>query len=76
MTPEFPHRVVLVDTGERRYPKDWETYLFYDDTRNTVAGPFTSEFEDRSATWSSRPEHYAIYDAQPWSPATEVSEGL
>lgn len=55
----FPNKIVLVDTGQRRYPAIGEYYYWYDVRNGGGSGPFIND--DYGDGWTGEPVHYAIY---------------
>lgn len=55
----FPPTIMLVDTGERRYPQPGEHYYWLDDD-GIAHGPHHAPIRV-SGDWVSGPESYAIY---------------
>lgn len=73
---DFPTHAVLVDTGERRYPEEWEFY-FWKDSAGHVRGPFAAgEGTTRNVWLPTPPERFAIYKVQEIDENLQVSEGL
>ena len=76
-TPEFPTKVVLVPTGERRYPTACEMYYWFNPHSGTTAGPFIVDESEDDPDWGNlRPEHFAIYKVRELAPELVVEEGL
>lgn len=60
--PSFPTTVMLLDTGQRRYPLPGEWYYWRDDG-GTVHGPNNSDkLPPGAGEWVSDADRYAIYD--------------
>lgn len=62
----FPTTVTLVDTGERRYPREGDIYFWCHPRKGyAVSGPWRADDED--VQWSDTrigPEYFAIYKVQ------------
>ncbi len=57
----FPEGVALLDTGERRYPKEKEFY-YVRDGAGALTGPHLHDPDwDEDTHWAHKPEDYAIY---------------
>jgi hypothetical protein len=63
-----PKRIVLEDTGERRYPKGNEIYVMLDQYRSGKLPPELLPIEQRiscaddyDGEWIGKPEDFAIY---------------
>jgi hypothetical protein len=60
---DAPKRIILEDTGERRYPKWNEFYAYTGPHDDEPAGPFdnVSRNDDSDPEWAGDPADYAIY---------------
>ena len=58
---DFPARVLLQDTGERRYPMEGEIYFWFSRWNNEMNGPFIINDDSDEGAWASESTCFAIY---------------
>lgn len=57
----FPRMVLLSDTGERRYPKTGETYMWRNSQTGAIDGPHHCDDADEKTDWYGEPDCFAIF---------------
>lgn len=57
----FPRTVVLSNTGESRYPKTGDIYMWRNPTTGVIDGPHHCDDADEKTDWYGEPDCFVIF---------------